>query len=28
TEEFELARSRIPIGLPETELFAGIESSQ
>ncbi|GAB7145971.1 mycothiol conjugate amidase Mca [Mycobacterium riyadhense] len=25
TEEFELARSRVPIKLPETELFAGIE---
>lgn len=25
TEEFELARSRVPIILPETDLFAGIE---
>lgn len=25
TEEFELARSRVPIRLPESELFAGIE---
>lgn len=25
TEEFELARSRVPVRLPETELFAGIE---
>lgn len=25
TEEFELARSRIPVQLPETDLFAGIE---
>jgi mycothiol S-conjugate amidase len=25
TEEFELARSRIPVSLPETDLFAGIE---
>ncbi|MCV7196239.1 mycothiol conjugate amidase Mca [Mycobacterium angelicum] len=25
TEEFELARSRVPIKLPEAELFAGIE---
>jgi mycothiol S-conjugate amidase len=25
TEEFELARSRIPVVLPETDLFAGIE---
>ena len=25
TEEFELARSRVPIALPETDLFAGIE---
>ncbi|RDH78141.1 mycothiol conjugate amidase Mca [Mycolicibacterium moriokaense] len=25
TEEFELARSRVPISLPETDLFAGIE---
>lgn len=26
TEEFELARSRVPVRLPETDLFAGIES--
>ena len=26
TEEFELARSRVPVSLPETDLFAGIES--
>jgi mycothiol S-conjugate amidase len=26
TEEFELARSRVPINLPETDLFAGIET--
>lgn len=25
TEEYELARSRVPISLPETDLFAGIE---
>ncbi len=25
TEEFELARSRVPVKLPETDLFAGIE---
>ncbi len=25
TEEFELARSRVPTEVPETELFAGIE---
>ncbi|MGW0159184.1 mycothiol conjugate amidase Mca [Mycobacterium sp. NPDC003323] len=25
TEEFELARSRVPVQLPETDLFAGIE---
>ena len=25
TEEFELARSRVPVVLPETDLFAGIE---
>ena len=25
TEEFELARSRIPVTLPETDLFAGIQ---
>ena len=25
TEEFELARSRVPVNLPETDLFAGIE---
>lgn len=25
TEEFELARSRVPVTLPETDLFAGIE---
>ena len=25
TEEFELARSRVPVALPETDLFAGIE---
>jgi len=28
TEEFELARSRIDISLPETELFAGIEDEK
>jgi len=27
TEEFELARSRVPISLPETDLFEGIEPS-
>jgi mycothiol S-conjugate amidase len=26
TEEYELARSRIPVELPETDLFAGIET--
>lgn len=26
TEEFELARSRVPAALPETDLFAGIET--
>ncbi|MBV9321416.1 MAG: mycothiol conjugate amidase Mca [Mycobacterium sp.] len=26
TEEFELARSRVPVTLPETDLFAGIEA--
>ncbi|MCT7657264.1 mycothiol conjugate amidase Mca [Mycobacterium deserti] len=26
TEEYELARSRVPVSLPETDLFAGIES--
>jgi mycothiol S-conjugate amidase len=26
TEEFELARSRVPVRLPETDLFAGIEA--
>jgi mycothiol S-conjugate amidase len=26
TEEFELARSRVPVNLPETDLFAGIEA--
>ena len=25
TEEFELARSRVPVRLPEEDLFAGIE---
>ena len=25
TEEFELARSRVPVDLPETDLFAGID---
>ena len=25
TEEFELARSRVPVSLPETDLFTGIE---
>jgi mycothiol S-conjugate amidase len=28
TEEFELARSRIPVSLPETDLFAGIEGHE
>jgi mycothiol S-conjugate amidase len=28
TEEFELARSRVPVSLPETDLFAGIEIDQ
>jgi len=28
TEEFELARSRVPMNLPETDLFAGIETDQ
>ena len=28
TEEFELARSRVPVRLPETDLFAGIEGHQ
>lgn len=28
TEEFELARSRVPTRLPEVELFAGIEANQ
>jgi mycothiol S-conjugate amidase len=28
TEEFELARSRVPASLPETDLFAGIESPE
>ncbi|WP_046320626.1 mycothiol conjugate amidase Mca [Mycobacterium sp. UM_Kg1] len=27
TEEFELARSRVPVTLPETDLFAGIEDN-
>ena len=27
TEEFELARSRVPVTLPETDLFAGIEDA-
>jgi len=27
TEEFELARSRVPISMPETDLFEGIEPS-
>ena len=26
TEEFELARSRVPAALPETDLFTGIET--
>ncbi|MBX8690221.1 mycothiol conjugate amidase Mca, partial [Mycobacterium sp. 20091114027_K0903767] len=25
TEEFELARSRVPVNLPEDDLFTGIE---
>lgn len=28
TEEFELARSRVPVQLPETDLFAGIEGRE
>jgi mycothiol S-conjugate amidase len=28
TEEFELARSRVPVKLPETELFSGIEAGR
>jgi len=28
TEEFELARSRVPVRLPETDLLAGIEAEQ
>jgi mycothiol S-conjugate amidase len=28
TEEFELARSQVPVSLPETDLFAGIETAQ
>ena len=28
TEEFELARSRVPVRLPESDLFAGIEDTQ
>ena len=28
TEEFELARSRVPVRLPETDLFAGLEEQQ
>lgn len=28
TEEFELARSRVPVVLPETDLFAGIEADR
>jgi mycothiol S-conjugate amidase len=28
TEEFELARSRVPVRLPETDLFAGIETDR
>lgn len=28
TEEFELARSRVPVTLPETDLFAGIEGRE
>jgi mycothiol S-conjugate amidase len=28
TEEFELARSRVPMNLPETDLFAGIGTDQ
>jgi mycothiol S-conjugate amidase len=26
TEEYELARSRVPVSLPETDLFAGIDA--
>ena len=26
TEEYELARSRMPVSLPETDLFTGIET--
>ena len=25
TEEFELARSRVPVSLPETDLFDGVQ---
>jgi mycothiol S-conjugate amidase len=25
TEEYELGRSRVPVSLPETDLFAGVE---
>jgi mycothiol S-conjugate amidase len=25
TEEYELARSRVPVALPEDDLFAGID---
>jgi mycothiol S-conjugate amidase len=28
TEEYELARSRVPVSLPEVDLFAGIESDR
>jgi mycothiol S-conjugate amidase len=28
TEEYELARSRTPVSLPETDLFAGIETDR
>jgi mycothiol S-conjugate amidase len=28
TEEYELARSRVPVSLPETDLFAGIEDDE
>ncbi|CAN3130399.1 mycothiol conjugate amidase Mca [Mycobacterium sp. smrl_JER01] len=28
TEEFELARSRVPVALPETDLFTGIEGRE
>ena len=28
TEEFELARSRVRVSLPETDLFAGIETDE